>query len=402
MGSSARLFLRKEFKKMKLGCLLSALLIPALVVGQVDIFGYFESEFDHITVSDRGYNYGYNKLRLDLDHSGIDGATFGANVNIQKYYGNVKWNMLDFFPNEIWEPIFQPLGIEEFAIADTLYLDNAYVRLHFNKGDLTIGKQQISLGVGYAWNPLDIFNTKLLLDPTYEQTGVNGFRIEIPVKDRANVDFIISPGSDWKNSTKMITGKLGLGRFDIIGTIGSYNWKRTQLDFQTFQSQYLNLERKMAGGAIVGEIGGIGIWSEGAYNTLKDAENYTELLVGFDYTFENGLYCLAEFYHNGNSPEKFNALDLNNYLQYLNGETHSLLQNYTFIIWQYPLSDFVSIGMINFANLSDKSAALNPQLEWNAFEDVSISFLFGYYMGAENTEFGLQEWNGRIRMRAYF
>jgi hypothetical protein len=389
---------------MKFYGVLTILLVPALLVGQANIFGYFESEFDRLTISDQSYNYGYNKLRLDLDHTASEGVTFGANINIQRYYGNVQWNLLDFLPGEIWESIFQPLGIDEFplTIADTLYLDNAYLRIHFNKGDVTIGKQQISLGVGYAWNPLDIFNTKILLDPTYEQTGVNGFRFEIPIKDRGKLDFIISPGSDWKNSTKMITGKLGFGRFDLIGTIGSYNWQLSQLDLQTFQSRNVVQERLMTGGALVGELAGIGIWGEGAYNTLKDADNFTEVLVGVDYTFENGLYCLAEFYYNGNASENSNALGLDNYIQYLNGETHSLLQTYTFLMWQYPLSDFVSVGMINFASLSDKSAALNPQLEWNAFEDVSISVLIGYYIGDENTEFGLQDWNGRIRVRAYF
>jgi hypothetical protein len=384
--------------------ILIAVLIPAVLMGQVNLFGYFESEFDNMSVSDQNYNYGYNKLRVDIENSVIDGVTFGANVNIQRYYGSTKWNLLDFLPEDIWKPIFQPLGITEFpfAVSDTLYLDNAFLRMHFDFGDLTVGKQQISLGVGYAWNPLDIFNTKLLLDPTYEQTGINGIRLEISVADRGMLDIILSPGSDWENTIKMVTGKWGLGRFDLLGTIGCYNWERTSINLQSFSTEKISEERLLAGGGLVGEISGIGVWAEGAYNQLKESDDFVEVLIGCDYTFENGFYLLGEIYHNGNAPGDFSDLGWDNYMQYLNGETHSLLNDYAFLTWLYPLTDFVSIGMINFANLSDNSAAFNPQLEWNVFEDVTLGLLVGYYIGDEDSEFGLQDWAGRLRVRAYF
>ena len=96
---------------MKFYGVLPILLIPALLVGQANIFGDFESEFDRLTISDQSYNYGYNKLRLDLDHTASEGVTFGANINIQRYYGNVQWNLLDFLPGEI-KDILKVLGIQ--------------------------------------------------------------------------------------------------------------------------------------------------------------------------------------------------------------------------------------------------------------------------------------------------
>ena len=108
-------------------------------------------------------------------------------------------------------------------LTDTLFLDNIYIRANFKNFDLTVGKQQISLGTGYAWNPIDIFNFKQLLDPTYEQTGVNAIRAEIPIGSRSNIDLLLSPGTDWDNSVKMFQLKSGVGRYDIFGTVAQYN-----------------------------------------------------------------------------------------------------------------------------------------------------------------------------------
>jgi hypothetical protein len=78
------------------------------------------------------------------------------------------------------------------------------------------------------------------------------------------------------------------------------------------------------------------------------------------------------------------------------------MQDYSFCTWMYPLSDFVSIGMLNIGNISDGSYLLGPQCEWNVFQDVNVSLLLGITGGSEETEFGLQDWSGRLRIRAYF
>ena len=80
---------------------------------------------------------------------------------------------------------------------------------------MTIGRQPLSLGSGYAWNPFDIFNRKELMESTYEQPGINDLCMGIPLAGRSNLDAIISPDSKWGMSTKMIQIKTGFGSFDI-------------------------------------------------------------------------------------------------------------------------------------------------------------------------------------------
>ncbi|MBU0528963.1 hypothetical protein KKF86_04305 [bacterium] len=386
------------------------LLLPFTIFAQSSFFGYYEGEFDQLKFANQTYNYGYNKLRLDFEARPDDAITIGANINIQKYDDNTSWNLLDFLPTDIWQPIFQPEGyseemwITEFPIAllDTFYLDNVYFKAGFKHFDLTIGKQQISLGTGYAWNPTDIFNTKQLLDPTYEQTGVNAVRAEIPLKGRTGLDVILSPSKDWNESVKMLQLKTGLGRFDVQGTIGQYMWKRTYFNPITFMIDEQNNLRTVLGGAVVGELAGAGIWVEGAWNKMENTDDFSEVVIGTDYTFKNSLYIIMEYLRNENGVSSKKNLDINNYLQYFMGETHSLMQDYVFSFISYPLNDFIQIGLLGFGNLNDNSAALNPQISWNLFQDVDLTMMYSHFLGDDNTEFGVQDWGWRIRLRGYF
>jgi len=384
--------------------------LPCVLFAQTSFFGYYEVEFDQLKFANQTYNYGYNKLRLDFEARSEDAITIGANVNIQKYFDNTSWNLLDFLPMDIWQTIFQPQNvpqeywITEFPImlSDTLFLDNIYLKAGFRHFDLTVGKQQISLGTGYAWNPTDIFNTKQLLDPTYEQTGVNAIRAEIPIKGRTGMDIILSPGKDWNESVKMLRLKIGLGRFDLHGTIGQYTWERTQFSPTTFLIDEQSNLRTLYGGSIVGELAGAGLWIEGAWNQLENQEDFFEAAIGTDYTFENGLYIIMEYLRNENGVSNKENLDINHYLQYFNGETHSLMQDYLFGFLNYPLNDFIQLGLLGFGNLNDNSAAINPQILWNLFQDVDMTIMYSHFIGDNNSEFGVQDWGWRIRLRGYF
>ncbi len=378
------------------------LLLPILLFGQSNFFGYFEGEFDQMKFANQTYNYGYNKLRLDFEARPDDAVTVGANINIQKYYDNISWNLLDFLSADIWQPTFGTEAEFPIALLDTFYLDNVYLKAGFEHVDLTIGKQQISLGMGYAWNPIDIFNSKQLLDPTYEQTGVNTIRAEIPLKGRTSLDVILSPGKDWNESAKMFQLKTGFGRFDVHGTVGQYTWKRIIFDPLQFALSIQKDERTLFGGAVVGELAGAGIWIEGAWNQLENQEDFTEVVIGTDYTFENGLYIIIEYLRNENGISNKDDLDINHYLQYFMGETHSLMQDYLFGFLSYPINDFIQFGLLGFGNLNDNSGTLNPQLVWNLFQDVDLSMMYSHFIGDGDTEFGVQDWGWRIRLRGYF
>jgi len=377
---------------------------------QVDFFGYFESEFDQIKIEENTYNFGYNKLRLDMEARPSEQILIGANLNVQQFFGQRTWDLFDFLPDGIWDRTFEEPLINEFPyhIPDTLFLDNVYLRASFSRFDVTVGKQQIALGTGYAWNPTDIFNQKDLLDPSYENPGINAVRVEIPLGHRSLIDLIVTPESGWNISRRFIQFKMGLGSFDLMSMAGAFQWDRTGIELDTLnmympiQESVISTERQMLGGAMVGELFGLGLWAEGAWNKLKEENDYVEFLAGFDYTFDFQTYLMVEFYHNGSGIHKEEELLFNDYLYYLNGETHSLMQDYSFVYLNHPLADLLTIGVFGIVNFNDESYVINPQLEWNAFENVNISLLISYFEGKKDSEFGLQDWGWRLRVRAYF
>jgi len=377
---------------------------------QVDFFGYFESEFDQIKIEENTYNFGYNKLRLDMEARPSEQILIGANLNVQQFFGQRTWDLFDFLPDGIWDRTFGETLINEFPyhIPDTLFLDNVYLRASFSRFDVTVGKQQIALGTGYAWNPTDIFNQKDLLDPSYENPGINAVRVEIPLGHRSLIDLIVTPESGWNISRRFIQFKMGLGSFDLMSMAGAFQWDRTGIELDTLnmympiQESVISTERQMLGGAMVGELFGLGLWAEGAWNKLKEENDYVEFLAGFDYTFDFQTYLMVEFYHNGSGIHKEEELLFNDYLYYLNGETHSLMQDYSFVYLNHPLADLLTIGVFGIVNFNDESYVINPQLEWNAFENVNISLLISYFEGKKDSEFGLQDWGWRLRVRAYF
>ncbi len=95
-------------------------------------------------------------------------------------------------------------------------------------------------------------------------------------------------------------------------------------------------------------------------------------------------------------------MQFKDFLYALSGQTHSLMQDYAFVVVHQPVTDVISLGLLGFANLNDKSFMVAPSLEWSAFENVSISLLVSYAQGGQDSEFGLQEWGVRLRLRAYF
>jgi len=72
-----------------------------------------------------------------------------------------------------------------------LNLDRANVKVPFSFGDLTGGRQAITFGETYFWNPLDIFNPfdARSFDRDYKQ-GVDVIRMDVPLGDFAGMNVV--------------------------------------------------------------------------------------------------------------------------------------------------------------------------------------------------------------------
>ena len=405
-------------------------LLPLLLVGQeLELFGYYEPQIMAAKLGDNIYNAASNKLRLDLSKSWSD-VSFGANINYISYHGKTEWNLVEYLPQKISNqmPSFmqecfafyfgvmvQWVGPAPTPRPDRMFLDNAFAKISYKKADITVGKQQINMGAGYTWNPTDQFNVKNVLDPTYEQTGHNAIRLEIALNSKLSIDSYISPGDKIENSGAMLKLKSNIGRFDVAILGSRNNWLRTDYTnpaaITNPNAAFSTYQRQMFGGDLVGELLGLGVWAEGGYTFvdlkqgmgLPDMDDFWELVVGIDYTFNSGLYMMGEVYHNSLLPDKWQDYSLNNWMWYFSTETRAMSRDNFFGLVQYPLTDLISIGGMVIQSISDGSATIAPMLTWSMLEDVEFTTYLNLNTGKDGQTYAANLGNGGIvRIRVYF
>ena len=375
----------------------------SLLAGDVDLFGYFESQIMGAQINEDFIQMQSNKLRLDLEHR-INRIEFRANVNWITYHGKTEWFIPDFLPEPIADQIpaaLRPCFVLPFE--DTSVLDNAFARISFRRWDLTAGKQQISLGTGYAWNPTDLFNNKDLFDPTYEQPGHAAIRADIPLASRINLTCLYGPEDIWKNSSKAIDLKIGLGRFDCSLTVIEKQW--TLHDYtHLFLTGPIEISetRRMFGGSLSGELLGLGVWTEGGFNAMENSDDFTEVIAGTDYTFDSGTYVMGEVYYNSGCPEKATDYSLTDWMRYFSAEQKSINRYQVYLLLQHPVSDQTQAGM-SIVAAGDGSVVLLPTLTTTPYENLEVLAYLNLYIGEELKAFNPNQGNGGIlRARIYF
>ncbi len=382
--------------------MITALLCSSAAFAQrVDIHGYFEPQYSGIYLEDAYYQFQSNKLRIDLKSTAIANTEFGADVIFLLYHGKTDWNVLDFLSETIVAsvpPEMRPYY--RITFNDTIYLDNVYARISLNRFALTAGKQQISLGTGYFANPTDIFNTKDAFDPTYEQPGHNGLRVDFQPFPRLSFMALYSPiAFDLEHSGKLLRVKAGLGHFDL-SLLGAET-RHTFTDFYTFTQT--EEQRRIIGGDIVGELLGVGVWAEGVYNFFENSENGYEILAGADYTFESGLYTMVEFHRNSLAGSDAEAYDLNDWMRFFVGETKTLARDQVYGLLQYPITDMLTIGSSFIVSISDNSAALIPLIQYSLFQNIEVTLMGNIYIGDQGTTYNSSLGNGGLlRASIYF
>ena len=245
-------------------------------------------------------------------------------------------------------------------------LDRASINYSSKYADISIGRDAIAWGSARTINPTDVvapFSFDQL--DTEDRVGVDAIRIRIPIGVLGEVD----------------TGY-------VIGENFAYNksalFLRTQLNAveTDFSISLIQFQRNLLAGIdITRGIGGAGFWLESAYvftepfmDVNSASDNYIRASIGLDYTFKGTLYTFIEYHFNGAG-----TVNPNNYIDNLNQPAYSKGGVYLFGVhylspgMSYQLTPLINIGGQVLYNLSDKSAALIPQLSYNIAEDLHLS-----------------------------
>ena len=373
----------------------------------VELFGYFDSQLMGAEINDRFQHVQTNKLRVDLKYSPSDNVTFAAIYDYITYHGKTRWNVLDFLSDEVAAVIPEPLApFYVIPFEDQHFLDNAYVRMSFSLFDVTVGKQQISLGSGYVWNPTDVFNVKDVLDPTYEQPGHNAVRVDMQLGSSFGLTTLYSPEDGWDASGKLVQLKGRLSRFDVALLAIETTWRFH--DYTLFAPDGLGFlelpeKRRVFGGNAEGELLGLGLYAEYGYNDMEITDNFHEWVVGMNYTFDFQTYVMVEFYQNTFAKSDHAEYDLNDWMRFLAMEQKTISRDQLYVLVQHPVSDFIDFGLSGIWSISDGSFALVPTLSWSLFENVDVMAYANVNFGDNGTAYSKLMGNGGLlRARVYF
>ncbi|MGE0431839.1 MAG: hypothetical protein AB7S36_06240 [Planctomycetota bacterium] len=214
--------------------------------------------------------------------------------------------------------------VEESDLNASLVLDWFAVTLSFKADDvpidIIIGRQAITFGTAYIWNPLDEFlpYDPRQIDQTYKP-GVDAIRVDVTLGRASGVSIVAAAGRTVGN-----TGAWSNRHFIDADWYGSAIMARVffQIDSTGFALQGGKVYGGyQIGGSIVGEIDPLQIYGEAAYLfadgqspqfaaplTGDLSQSHFEAVVGFNWPISSDATLTVEYLFNGaadvNSFEK--------------------------------------------------------------------------------------------------
>jgi hypothetical protein len=207
------------------------------------------------------------------------------------------------------------------------------------------------------------------------------------------------PESDWESSGKLVRFKGKLGHFDYSAIYVEKMWQLS--DYIGFQP--INARRHLYGGDFAGELLGLGVWGEFAYNTLKGHADFGEYLLGVDYTLDDGTYLMAEYLHNDLGKSDSKNYDLNDWLRYYTAENRTISRDNMYIYFDYPLNDLIQLSSSVIVSLSDFSVSLVPSMQYSLYQNIELNLFLNINAGEDKTAFSnKQGYSGIARLRVYF
>ncbi|HHH19592.1 MAG TPA: hypothetical protein ENK86_03650 [Campylobacterales bacterium] len=266
------------------------LVVPLMLCADVDT----RIENSNFTLHPKESTYNYNRLRLrsDCTQGNFFGTLIGDGVN---YYGKSFTDSVDF-------------GYLKAQHADTPFQTQtpfknygdgqAYAKLYRLYGGyedeqnrVVIGLQNIAMGVGRIWTPTNIFNPKnsYALEPD-ETFGVAAISYTRHLNGMSDLTIVSSQKED-ESFKSALRYKAFVDVADIAVNLITSD------------------DTHVIGYEIEGNLGdtGVEVRSEGAYiehELTTDTAKFTQMIIGADYGFENGVTLIGELLYSSKTFER--------------------------------------------------------------------------------------------------
>ncbi len=257
-----------------------------------------------------------------------------------------------------------------------IYLDRANIELTLGHADVAFGRQAITFGKAYFWNPLDVFLAfgSTQFDRDYK-AGVDALRVDAPIGDLSGLTIVGVPGRVEEQGPQTDEHSFWYRSALLARVYGN----RRSWDLAVQGGKILG--GYQLAGAVAGELGTVEVRGEGAWFVTQDAsalsglstaavvEDHLSIVAGFGRSFIGGeLQLQAEYYYNGaaRGPRLDRlALISAGRLQHLN-------RHLLGIVGSYRLHPLLSSSLAALWGASDGSWLLQPRLSYSVADEVEL------------------------------
>lgn len=315
----------------------------------------------------------------------------GMNTEISAHYEiNSLWSDYQF-------PVFENQGIGirqavdlnwEIANEDKFkmnhYIDRLYWKQFFDFGEMVIGRQRISWGVGRVWQLTDLFNP---INPAnfskFEKDGADAISAKIYTGNFSDIEAVVN--------------------FRETNDKYNYGWRyRTnyaEYDFSVIGGFFD--KRYIVGAELAGNLFDAGVRGELIFSADENDfnNNYTKYLVGIDYQFTDKLYALIEYKHNGQGTDCKLCYEMD---KLFSGKILNVGLDYGATQVTYQIHPLVSANIMNIINLRDKSGFSSVGISYEAFQNLMLNLSGMYFYGDELTEYRFYSTTAYLTIEWYF
>ncbi len=251
-------------------------------------------------------------------------------------------------------------------------IDRAFVALHPQWGEVTLGRQAIGLGRGVLFSAIDMFSPFSPTEVDREwRRGVDALRVEYRTTDTSSLELLFVADEQWKDSALLGRVRGYLGDWDGALLFG----KRA--------------EDEMLGGALSAILGDAEAHLELAvFHTPEEHPDggllgedtlIPKAVLGASYTFDvgNGLTLLGEYHYSGFGLE--NVEDALTYLQrdafqrrFLRGDSQILGRHAVAVQCTYPFNEIWTASALFLQSPADGSGIFSPAVLWDFAQNASL------------------------------
>jgi len=277
-----------------------------------------------------------------------------------------------------WQPV------NEHHLTLTHYIDRLYFDQDFSFGSLVIGRQRISWGAGRVWNPTDIFNP---INPAnfgkIEKDGADAASMKFFLGQLTDIQFVYNAEYHFDSSNYAVRFRTNVLGYDLAILAGSRD------------------KRAITGGDFAGNVWTAGIRGEAliSQDPTKAYGYYVKWILGIDYQFNDKLYGMLEYYHDGQGAQDESDYDLSGLYS---GTILNLAQDYLAVSGSYQLTPLVTVMLSSISNFNDGSGYLAGTVAYSASNNTTFTLGSLFTYGSQESEYWYYPQAYYLKFDTYF